>query len=103
MAKRRFGAAIGMSLILALVAANASAQDTHGAGAKKQAAGAASSSTFHIVATDRGFEAPASVPAGLRHSVFENRGKEIHEGMLVKLPTGMRAEDYVAAVKAGSS
>lgn len=57
---------------------------------------------FRIVATDAGFEASSSVAAGLRHIVFENRGTEIHEAMLVKLPTGASANDYVAAVKGGS-
>lgn len=57
---------------------------------------------FRIVATDAGFEAPDKLAAGLRHIVFENRGSEIHEGMLVKLPQGMSADDYVAAVKKGS-
>ena len=101
MMKRRFGAAIGMGFMLAFGAATTSAQDRHAA-ANKPTGIDASRSTFHIVATDRGFEAPASIPAGLRHIVFENHGKEIHEGMLVKLPDGMRARDYVAAVKAGS-
>src|SRR5436309_13971417 len=57
---------------------------------------------FRIIATDAGFDAPDTVPAGLRHIVFENRGSEIHEAMLVKLPKGMSAENYVAAVKRGS-
>jgi hypothetical protein len=57
---------------------------------------------FKIVATDACFEAPDVVPAGLRHIVFENRGSEIHEAMLVKLPDGMTPTDYVAVVKAGS-
>ena len=57
---------------------------------------------FRIIATDAGFEAPDRVAAGLRHIVFENRGSEIHEAMLVKLPKGMSADDYVAAVKMGS-
>ena len=57
---------------------------------------------FRIVATDAGFQAPDAVAAGVRHIVFENRGSEIHEGMLVKLPKGMSADDYVAAVRKGS-
>jgi hypothetical protein len=57
---------------------------------------------FRIVATDAGFEAPERLAAGLRHMVFENRGSEIHDGMLVKLPKGMSADDYVTAVKKGS-
>jgi hypothetical protein len=57
---------------------------------------------FRIIATDAGFEAPNRVAAGLRHVVLENHGSEIHESMLVKLPRGMSAEDYVAAVKKGS-
>jgi len=57
---------------------------------------------FRIVATDAGFQAPDALAAGVRHIVFENRGSEIHEGMLVKLPKGMSADDYVAAVRKGS-
>jgi len=57
---------------------------------------------FRIIATDAGFEAPAGVAAGLRHVTFENRGSEIHEAMLVKLPKAVSADDYMAAVKAGS-
>lgn len=57
---------------------------------------------FCIVATDAGFEAPDKLAAGLRHIIFENRGSEIHEGMLVKLAEGMSADDYMAAVKKGS-
>jgi hypothetical protein len=57
---------------------------------------------FRIIATDAGFEAPDGIAAGLRHIVFENRGSEIHEAMLVKLPKGMSANDYMAAVKMGS-
>jgi hypothetical protein len=57
---------------------------------------------FRIVATDAGFEAPDRLSAGLRHITFENRGSEIHEGMLVKLPRGMSADNYVAAVQEGS-
>lgn len=57
---------------------------------------------FRIIATDAGFEAPNSVAAGLRHIVFENRGTQIHEAMLVKLPQGVSANDYVEAVKSGA-
>src|SRR6476646_726607 len=57
---------------------------------------------LRIVGTDAGFEAPDGVAAGLRHIVFENHGSEIHECMLVRLPKGMSAQDYVAAVKKGS-
>jgi len=101
MASCRFGAAIGMGILFAFCAANASVQGSDVGATQTNAAGA-NRPAFRIVATDRGFEAPARVPAGLRHIVFENRGKEIHEGMLVKLPDGMRAGDYVAAVKAGA-
>jgi len=57
---------------------------------------------LRIVATDAGFEAPATTASGLRHIVFENHGKEIHEAMLVKLPGGMTAQGYADAVRAGS-
>jgi len=65
-------------------------------------AGRDKAAPFRIIATDAGFEAPDVVPAGLRHIVFENRGSEIHEAMLVKLPDGMSPNDYVAVVKTGS-
>jgi len=61
-----------------------------------------SSGPFRIVATDTGFEAPKEVPAGLRHILFENRGTQIHEAMLVKLSDNLNPDQYVAAVKAGS-
>ena len=58
-------------------------------------------SAFRIVATDSVFEAPPSLSAGLRHIVFENHGRQMHEAMLVKLPDGMTPAAYFAAVKAG--
>jgi len=65
------------------------------------AAAARPDTAIRIVATDRGFEAPQRMSAGLRHIVFENRGASVHEAMLVKLPRGMDAERYARAVKAG--
>jgi len=85
---RRFASAIAFAACLLAV----SCQWT----AKKE------SPPFQIVAKDGAFEAPSGLAAGLRHIVFENRGSEIHEAMLVKLPKGMTPDDYTAAVKAGS-
>jgi hypothetical protein len=59
-------------------------------------------SVFRIIATDTGFEAPDTVPAGMRHIVMENHGTEIHESMLVKLPPETSADDYFVAVKRGT-
>jgi hypothetical protein len=56
---------------------------------------------FKIIATDSGFEAPATLSAGLRHIVFENRGSTIHEAMLVKLPDGMTPAAYVDRIRHG--
>jgi hypothetical protein len=56
---------------------------------------------FRIIATDSGFEAPATLSAGLRHIVFENRGSTIHEAMLVKLPDGMTPAAYVDRIRHG--
>jgi hypothetical protein len=61
-----------------------------------------SDAPLRIVATDVGFDAPDTVPAGLRHIVFENHGSEIHEAMLVKFPQGMEVAYYVSAVRSGS-
>src|SRR5207245_4915806 len=61
-----------------------------------------SDAPLRIIATDAGFDAPDRAPAGLRHIMFENRGSQIHEGRLVKLPQGMSIEDYVSAVRKGS-
>lgn len=57
--------------------------------------------TVRIVANDDGFVAPARVPAGLRHVAFANRGSAIHEAMFVRLPPGMDAAGFVAAVQRG--
>ena len=65
-------------------------------------AGETTNSPVRIIATDTGFEAPDRVAPGLRHLLFENRGTEIHEAMLVKLPDGVSAADFVAAVKGGA-
>jgi uncharacterized cupredoxin-like copper-binding protein len=59
------------------------------------------STVFRIVATDSGFEAPATLSAGLRHIAFENQGSRIHEAMLVKLPDGMTPAAYVDQVRQG--
>jgi hypothetical protein len=56
---------------------------------------------FPIVATDSGFLAATAVAAGIRHITFENRGTQIHEAMIVKLPAGMTANSYVQAFNAG--
>ena len=56
---------------------------------------------FHIVATDAGFEAPAGLAAGMRHIIYENRGAQIHEAMLVRLAKGMTPGDFAAEVKKG--
>src|SRR5216110_2002022 len=61
-----------------------------------------SDTSFRIIATDAGFDAPDRVPAGVRHIVYANHGSEIHEAMLVKLPEGMTVTDYVSAVRKGS-
>jgi hypothetical protein len=54
-----------------------------------------------IIATDDGLQAPASLAAGLRHVILENRGNQIHEAMFIWLPKGMSVGDYVAAVRVG--
>lgn len=63
---------------------------------------APSGTPFRIIASDAGFEMPDTLPAGLRHIVFENRGSKIEEALLIKLPKGMSGTDYVAAVKGGA-
>jgi hypothetical protein len=61
----------------------------------------AAAAPVRIVADDAGLHAPGKIGSGMRHILFENRGKEIHEVMFVKLPKGMTASDYLAQVKAG--
>lgn len=58
-------------------------------------------SPFHVVATDTGFVARSTLRPGMRHIVFENRGRQVHEAMFAKLPNGMDAAGYAAAVRAG--
>ncbi len=61
-----------------------------------------SGTSFRIIATDAGFDAPDRVPAGVSHIVYANHGSGIHEAMLVKLPEGMTVTDYVSTVRKGS-
>lgn len=68
----------------------------------RETKGTASSPAFAIIANDAGFKAPSTLPAGLRHIVLTNRGTKIHEAMLVKLPDGMSASDYVDAIRHGA-
>ncbi|MGH7710287.1 MAG: hypothetical protein ACREOG_03335 [Gemmatimonadaceae bacterium] len=63
----------------------------------------ASQREARIIATDEGFAAPDSVPSGMVHVVFENRGSAIHEVMFIKLPPGMNAEAYLQQVRGGTS
>lgn len=70
-------------------------------GGTSNAASAAADLVFNIVASDQGFTAPDSVPAGLRHIVFTNHGKKVHESMFIKLPEGMDASGFIAAVQSG--
>jgi len=70
---------------------------------KSKTSASASASAFKIVATDGLFEAPHRLSAGLRHIVFENRGRQMHEAMLIKLPDGMTPAAYFAAAKAGAT
>jgi hypothetical protein len=88
--------AIGTTVLVVAVAASFALCGCH------SKIGGKSGTPFRIIATDAGFDAPDTVPAGLRHIVFENRGSEIHEGMLVKLPQGMTVTEYVSAVRKGS-
>ncbi|MGZ7039624.1 MAG: hypothetical protein ACXVJO_15725 [Thermoanaerobaculia bacterium] len=74
----------------------------HDAVAAKAVHSPATEPPFRIVATDAGFEAPDTIDAGLRHVIFENRGTDVHEAMLVRLPPDKSPSDYVAAVKAGA-
>jgi len=62
---------------------------------------ALSAEELRIVETDQGFEAPQSVSAGLRHLVYENHGKEVHEAMFVRLDPGTSADDFIAQLNAG--
>lgn len=54
-----------------------------------------------IIATDEGHAAPDTIPAGMTHIAFHNRGTSIHEVMFVRLPDGMNAEAYAAEVRSG--
>jgi hypothetical protein len=58
--------------------------------------------SLRIVVSDRGHEAPDSVAAGRRHLRFENHGSTIHEAMFIRLPEGMTAAAYAAAVAGGN-
>jgi len=62
---------------------------------------ASATESVRIIATDAGLEAPRTIRPGMRHIIFENRGKQVHEAMFVKLPAGMSAEDFKGRVNEG--
>jgi|KBSMisStandDraft_5_1062788.scaffolds.fasta_scaffold165132_1 hypothetical protein len=62
---------------------------------------ASGTEAVRIVATDEKLEAPKTIRPGMRHIIFENRGKQIHEAMFIKLPAGMRVEDFKGRVNEG--
>jgi hypothetical protein len=49
---------------------------------------------IRIVAIDGKLEAPTTIPAGMRHVIFENHGKQVHESMFHKLPARMSVADF---------
>jgi len=62
---------------------------------------ASADTAVRIVATDQGMQAPKTVRPGMRHIIFENHGKQIHEAMFVKLAAGMSVEDFKAQINKG--
>lgn len=62
---------------------------------------ASAAEAVRIVATDEKLEAPKTMRPGMRHIIFENRGKQIHEAMFIKLPAGMSVEDFKGQVNEG--
>jgi len=56
---------------------------------------------IRIVATDEKLEAPDTIRAGMRHIIFENRGKQIHEAMFVKLQAGMTVGGFREQINKG--
>ena len=53
-----------------------------------------SAEAVRIVAIDGKLEAPTTIPAGMRHVIFENHGKQVHESMFHKLPAGMTVAGF---------
>ena len=56
---------------------------------------------IRIVATDEKLDAPDTIRAGIRHIIFENRGKQIHEAMFVKLQAGMTVGGFREQINNG--
>ncbi len=84
-----------------LVATALSNAAEHGCEASGAGEHATENGAWQIVATDHGFDSPTCVPSGLQHFTFENRGSKTHEVMFIKLPVGMTAKQYLAAVQSG--
>jgi hypothetical protein len=77
-----------------------STTDTGAAAATAAAAPQTAANVVHIVAKDYGFDAPATIPAGLTTLHLMNQGKELHQAELIKLTEGKTYDDLIAAVKA---
>lgn len=62
---------------------------------------AAGAEAVRIVATDEKLESPDAIRAGMRHIVFENHGKQVHEAMFHKLSPGVTVADIQRQIDAG--
>jgi uncharacterized cupredoxin-like copper-binding protein len=62
---------------------------------------ASGAEAVRIVATDEKLEAPQTIRPGMRHVIFENHGKQIHEAMFLKLAPGRTVEDFKGQINAG--
>jgi uncharacterized cupredoxin-like copper-binding protein len=79
-------------ILLGVVAAIVCLLASHTAGAAEP---------VRIVATDAKLDAPMTIRPGLRHIIFENHGKQIHEAMFLKLAPGKTIEDFRRQINAG--
>jgi uncharacterized cupredoxin-like copper-binding protein len=85
------------AVILAQVAASASAATPHPSGAKPTKP--AKPAVVEVVAHDYAFTAPASLPAGLVTFRLRNEGKEMHHFWIVRLTGGKTFQDFMAHMK----
>lgn len=100
MFSHRFLPVLGL-LATGTLAACKSDRPAHAAGAAPATTESATAApaSVTVTATDFGFDAPATIPAGAVSIHLVNHGKEMHQAQLIKLEDGKTVADLAKALK----
>lgn len=63
----------------------------------------ASPASVHVIGTDYAFDMPDSVLAGPTVITFENRGKQEHEAIFVRIKPGVTSREFADSLASGAN